>query len=756
MLDCSRVYKKDKIILHFAIEKCLEKAEYKLTFNLEDEYLKTKEEKNKEKEGTIQFKESFPYEYDFSKIQKIKFTLERWRGTKYKSMQRTENSFYTLSSIISSKNSIFKTRASNFQRDNEIIVISAENPNYSENNHIKNFNFVDYIKAGIIFDGYICIDFSGGKQHNDNLEENQYLLAIQGFTDTLKDYIQKYNVFGYGAKSINNSENYDGNKCFHLNMGANPEIEGFDNIRLKYKDSLYKMNSEKKGYLSHAYEKMRKLMMMKYSDNKYNILFILINNLPSEDDLDKCIDYLLDFSHLPISIVTILMEDKSEEEIKNIKYYFSNKRTVSKSGNTRARNNVCFYSMKNCNFNPEILKNKCLREIPEQVLEYFRLNKKKPSNFGEVLSYKQINKDNNNINNNINNQINNNIINNINENNINFENNIIKINNKKDKIENASIDENCAPNPWDQINININNDKEDFKEKKEYKENKDNYIEDEKDKNIKLYKNTPGNDNNNEKKYNNYNNININFNNNNINHINPFKQNINLFEKKDFINDTPDPDKFDKPHKPDLSKKIINPFKKKESNNQDEIKEDIKEEKKYISDININININNNKIINNDKPYVNETDDGNRNNNNINKFKINNPYKKKSEEKIYKNTPNPDEITPFEENKMKIDNPFKSHKNQLDHNGNDKVYVNETPGKDNIKIPKFNPFQKRNIDININKMDDIKEDKKDETKVSKIGAHFKRKDINLSKFSTKSSNNEIANKQENDDYSIDN
>ena len=43
MLDCSRVYKKDKIILHFAIEKCLEKAEYKLTFNLEDEYFKTKE-----------------------------------------------------------------------------------------------------------------------------------------------------------------------------------------------------------------------------------------------------------------------------------------------------------------------------------------------------------------------------------------------------------------------------------------------------------------------------------------------------------------------------------------------------------------------------------------------------------------------------------------------------------------------------------------------------------------------------------------
>ena len=34
--------------------------------------------------------------------------------------------------------------------------------------------------------------------------------------------------------------------------------------------------------------------------------------------------------------------------------------------------------MKNCNFNNDILKNKCLREIPDQLLEFYRYGKTSP------------------------------------------------------------------------------------------------------------------------------------------------------------------------------------------------------------------------------------------------------------------------------------------------------------------------------------------------------------------------------------------
>ena len=703
MIESSRVFKRDKIVLNFSIEKCAEKSAYKLQFCMEDEYFETAEVKNKIENGTINFSETFTCEYDFSRIQKIKFTIQRWQGTKYKSIQDSKNDFYTLSSIMASKNSELRTKASSYSKDHEIIVISAENPNYSENNHLKNFNFVDYIKAGLQFNSYICIDFSGGREHNPNLKENQYLQAIQGFTDTLRDYIQTYSVLGYGAKSINNSEGINGKKYFYLNMESNPEIKGYANIFKKYKECLYKMNPDKKGYLSHAYEKIRKLIFEKYSYDQYNILFLLINDKPSDDDFDSCIDFLLEYSHMPVSLVIILMGEKSEEEKNSIRQYFSNKIQVSKKGITRSRNNASFYSMKACNFNNDILKNKCLREIPDQVLEYFKLNKRTPMDIFKISTNKELK-------------------NNINKNDINIENKI-----EKKEEENQNNDAYCAPNVMGEINMD-NKEEDEIEEKKE----KDN-----------LYKNTPGNNNE------------SNINNNNINNVNNIIINENPFKKNKLINETP------KPYNPDENnhhKIIENPFKKKAK------KEEIIAEKKYE-----NIKIDNNDIEDknyiNEKKYINETPDGN-----MIKMKIHNPFHEK-EEKKYQNTPNPDEINNFQKSKKIVINPFKSGSGKKEENKNividpfelgsnnkkeddihNKKYVNETPGNDDNEKKKIyinNPFQKKN-----NENNEDKNEKKEDIKVHKLGAHFKKKNINLSKFSTKSSNNDNIHKTELE-YSVD-
>ena len=706
MIESSRVFKRDKIVLNFSIEKCAEKSAYKLQFCMEDEYFETAEVKNKIENGTINFSETFTCEYDFSRIQKIKFTIQRWQGTKYKSIQDSKNDFYTLSSIMASKNSELRTKASSYSKDHEIIVISAENPNYSENNHLKNFNFVDYVKAGLQFNSYICIDFSGGREHNPNLKENQYLQAIQGFTDTLRDYIQTYSVLGYGAKSINNSEGINGKKYFYLNMESNPEIKGYANIFKKYKECLYKMNPDKKGYLSHAYEKIRKLIFEKYSYDQYNILFLLINDKPSDDDFDSCIDFLLEYSHMPVSLVIILMGEKSEEEKNSIRQYFSNKIQVSKKGITRSRNNASFYSMKACNFNNDILKNKCLREIPDQVLEYFKLNKRTPMDIFKISTNKELK-------------------NNINKNDINIENKI-----EKKEEENQNNDAYCAPNVMGEIKMD-NKEEDEIEEKKE-KEDK--------------YKNTPGNDNE------------SNINNNNINNVNNIIIKENPFKKNKLINETP------KPYNPDENnhhKIIENPYKKKAK------KEEIIAEKKYENKINIKIDNNDieDKNYINEKKYINETPDGN-----MIKTKINNPFHEK-EEKKYQNTPNPDEINNFQKSKKIVINPFKSGSGKKEENKNividpfelgsnnkkeddihNKKYVNETPGNDDNEKKKIyinNPFQKKN-----NENNEDKNEKKEDIKVHKLGAHFKKKNINLSKFSTKSSNNDNIHKTELE-YSVD-
>jgi hypothetical protein len=395
---------------------------------------------------------------------------------------------------------------------------------------------------------------------------------------------------------------------------------------------------------------------------------------------------------MPVSLVIILMGEKSEEEKNNIRQYFSNKIQVSKKGITRSRNNANFYSMKACNFNNDILKNKCLREIPDQVLEYFKLNKRTPMDIFKISTNKELK-------------------NNINKNDINIENKENKIEKKEE--ENQNNDAYCAPNVMGEINMD-NKEEDEIEEKKE---EEDNYY----DKSNNMYKNTPGNDNEN---------------NNNIINVHNIIVKENPFKKDKLINETP------KPYNPDENnhhKIKENPFKQKAK----------KEEIKYENKINIKIDNNDIKDKNyvNEKKYVNETPDGN-----MIKMKINNPFHEK-EEKKYQNTPNPDEINNFQENKKIVINPFKSGSNNKKEDDNhNKKYVNETPGNDdNAKKKNYmnNPFQKK-----INENNEYKNEKKEDVKVHKLGAHFKKKNINLSKFSTKSSNNDNIHKTELE-YSVD-
>jgi hypothetical protein len=76
-----------------------------------------------------------------------------------------------------------------------------------------------------------------------------------------------------------------------------------------------------------------------------------------------------------LSVIVVGIGDKEFKEIKNL---INKNRIFSSEGLERVRNNIYFVSMKNCNYNNEILKNKCLKEIPKQVVEFYKINKTSP------------------------------------------------------------------------------------------------------------------------------------------------------------------------------------------------------------------------------------------------------------------------------------------------------------------------------------------------------------------------------------------
>ena len=757
-MEISKIYKKDKIKITFAIENCLEDYAYALEFKIyhspdDKELFKTEEVKNKRKNGTINFSKYIIYEYDFSKVKKFELHLKRWGVSKFVNISVKEKYHLCISTIIASKNSVFKTKVKENVDNCETIIISAENPEYSSiEKNFKNFNFFDYLKAGIQFNSFIAIDFSGGSEHVPDLKNNQFLSAIQGFRETIFEFVKSFKVYGYGA-------NYEGldkeKKFFNLSMEENAELTGLTKITNKYKECLKKIKFEEKGYLSPVYENIQKEIFKQYSPDTYYIIFILINNKPIESDTQNCINFLVESTRLPLSIITILIGDKNDEEKSSIKFLFSNKRKISSNYIERIRNNVSFFTMENCNYNNEILKSKCLREIPEQVLEFYRYNKTSPedikkqnldniknsmkefdpdnsmyldSNCAPIVGQYQekakteiinINKDN--------------IIKNINIDNnkedkkeiiINIQDKKDDTNDKKGYIITPGFD---SINKEDEKEIKIENKKDDNNEKKSYINTpgyENNFKEDEKE--IKLEKkneikndndkgliNTRGGDDiireNDSMKANSINNIRPEkksiIGSKGVKYENPFKRKK---QNKGYIN-TPLPDQQDKE-----MKIIKNPFAKNE-----EEKEEPKEEKKSeINEIIINqLKNNENYIINqpkynennnNEKKYVDETPSGNfydiKSDNNEN-YIINQPKSNENNnnEKYVNETPS-DNINEIKLDNKKYINPFRKknsdEKNEINNIGNNNnidinINNNLNDNKFNNNIIFNNQFQKK-------------------------------------------------------------
>jgi len=371
----------ERIQLSFSLDNCLKGPTYKVEFSLKDyDKFETETEKiSKETDSShIDFTKIFSCDYHFSKIQFFTVNVirrkDRQKMTNFKVID--ENRRITLSSIVSCKDSIYTIPIRENVPNSEKLIIKAENPNYLNMKSKNIYTYFDYIKHGINLKCYIGIDFTQGTEHGLKIEENQYLQAIAGFRETLFSFVRDFNVYGYGAKinEVNEKPSF-----FKLNFN-DKSLHGFTQIEKSYKECLNKISFCERDNLSPLIDNIRNLIIQNYELKVYNILFLLISNPPVKEDYQKCIDLFVLNTFLPLSVIVVGIGDK---EFKEIKHLVSKNRKFSSEGIERARNNVYFVSMKACNFNNEILKNKCLKEIPKQVVEFYKINKTTPDDIKE-------------------------------------------------------------------------------------------------------------------------------------------------------------------------------------------------------------------------------------------------------------------------------------------------------------------------------------------------------------------------------------
>ena len=367
----------DEIILNFSLKECKENCKYSIEVQLKNDSLTSFETEEKEKEpnnSIINFSRTLNSHYYFYKIQPIKIFIKKTKGDEcfYKYELKTKYNI-TLSTIVNSKNSLFQYPINN--ENSEIIMITAEKPN---NIDPKKYIFFDYLKAGISFDVYIVIDFSQKTEHTHAMKENIYINCIGGIRKVLSDFLDTFEVYGYGPKLKMPDQNNNNSLFFNLNLNGNKILKGRTEIMRAYEQYLDNLDfCNINNVLSPLMKNILRRIYEKYELTKYNILFLLMNNSPKKEDYQKFIDVLIESSLQPLSIVVIYIGEK-EDELKKIKNLCSTN-TNHSNGMKRSKNNIFFVSMKECKNDVHILENICLKEVPKQMVEFYKIIKTTPN-----------------------------------------------------------------------------------------------------------------------------------------------------------------------------------------------------------------------------------------------------------------------------------------------------------------------------------------------------------------------------------------
>jgi len=363
----------EQIQLSFALDDCKKGSSYKIEFQLEKEIFETEKIKNDANNTHIDFSKTFICNFDFRKNQFFVLKLTRWKDKTHFNVQILGETYkISLSNLVTSKNSTFTCLANNKLANSEKITIKVENPNYSQQKENKQFTFFDYIKAGIEMKSIIGIDFTQGSEHGIDEKNNQYLQTIAEFREIMYSYMRDFDVYGYGAKFSDTNQNED---YFNINLKDKSPLHGYTNIEIAYKECFKKINYLDNDSLSPLLKNIRQIIFKNYNPENYFIFLLLISNPPKREDIKKCIDAFIENTYLPLSVVVIGIGDKDFKDIQNL---FSNKHKYSSKEIEKMRSNVSFCPLKDFNFKYDLALSECLKEIPKQMVEYFKNNMTSP------------------------------------------------------------------------------------------------------------------------------------------------------------------------------------------------------------------------------------------------------------------------------------------------------------------------------------------------------------------------------------------
>jgi hypothetical protein len=263
-------------------------------------------------------------------------------------------------------------------KDNKHVLKGAENLVVNiDSNLFKEYTFLDYLKGGMQINLTIGIDFThkNGKPSDPKSLHyiskktfNQYERAIRYCGDVLAhyDYDQLFPVYGYGAITGAMWASH----CFPLNFNKNNHsIKSIDGVLECYRKALKNIKLSGPTYFTPLLKQFMENMKKEDNPMAYQILMILTNG--EINDMDDTIDALVEASYMPVSVIIVGIGDR---DFGNMDILDADDNPLfDRRGRKAARDLVQFVPLREFENDGKQLASQVLEEIPEQVVEYYKL-----------------------------------------------------------------------------------------------------------------------------------------------------------------------------------------------------------------------------------------------------------------------------------------------------------------------------------------------------------------------------------------------
>lgn len=236
-----------------------------------------------------------------------------------------------------------------------------------------------YLKMGLRLSLSVGIDFTGSNgipkfpsslHYTGNTNKlNQYQQAIMEVGMILMDYSEDKMIpaYGFGAKLPGEKS---ANFCFPLNMNPqNPFVSSYQGLLMAYTNIVSALDFAGPTNFAPIIETYRMAVAQGFSVNKliYSTLLILTDGLIS--DFHETVASIVQCSKLPMSIVIVGV---GSEDFKQMDMLDSDEKLLTdRYGNSCVRDIVQFVPFRDYSYNPSILAEAVLRELPSQINQFY-------------------------------------------------------------------------------------------------------------------------------------------------------------------------------------------------------------------------------------------------------------------------------------------------------------------------------------------------------------------------------------------------